>query len=148
MLSSVFNALLHSSVHTTDPLPASSLSIGPTNSLKWGTKGDAQRSFPRSCCSYLRFVGMVTYAHPCRNLSANLYPAPLIWNPSNFPETTRNLHLRRFNMNPALHRVLMTLRVCSHSYSHCAHLPHTEMSSKKAFAVFTPDRSMSMSTTY
>ena len=139
MLNRVLSALLHSCVHTTGPLPASNLSIGPTNSLKCGTNGDAHRSLPNNCCSCRRLVGMETYTQPCRNLSANLYPAPLIWNPSSFPETTRNLHLRKLIIKPALHNVLITLRVRSHSSYHWSHTPHTDMSSTNAFAASTPD---------
>jgi hypothetical protein len=53
----LLSANVHSSVHTPGPFGESNFSMGATNVLKLGTKGDAHSNLPKVYCSPWRVVG-------------------------------------------------------------------------------------------
>ena len=132
-------AAVHASVQHAVPFDESNASMGRTRCLKWGTCGDAYISLPTSPYKSRKFVGMVTLCRFPMNFMPNAKPYSFKSNPRIATSLVKNLHLRRFTMNPNLASVRRTYNVSSQHKRQALCLPLTLQSSKKALAASTPD---------
>jgi hypothetical protein len=119
----LLSATVHSSVHTPGPFGESSCSIGSTNVLKLGTKGDAHSSLPKVYCSPWRVVGNSVPTQFFRLFLASLYEPRHTSTPTIVTRGCRNWHLRRLIMNPACVSALSVAQVSRQFFTQ--HVPGT-----------------------
>ena len=106
-----FSAAVQGSYHTTSPFAESYASIGFTHNLKCGIRGAAYISFPTTPYNSFKFVGIAIYYRFPKKFSPNANPSYVNSKPKMLALSVKNLHLRRFIINPIPTSIFNTFMV-------------------------------------
>ena len=97
----MLSAYVHSTVHHASPAGLlSNYSMGAISDLKSTICVDAYINLPTRDYNSLNVVGSYTPAQELIYFYPNMYPSLHNSNPNTAADYTKNLHLRKFNINP------------------------------------------------